>query len=58
MNEKFCDCLLHDLVGDYQAFLSQNNTSRCALDINNKGKTNVGRKENKYNQNNGKMHTI
>lgn len=58
MNENFCDCLLRDLVGDYQAFWLQKNTSRCALDINNRGKTNVGKKEYKYNQNNSEMHNL
>jgi hypothetical protein len=49
---------VHDLIGDYQVFWLQKNTLRCALNINNRGEKNVGKKENKYNQNNSEMHTI
>jgi hypothetical protein len=45
-----CGNLLH-LLSDYQKDCSWKNASKHIIDINNKGKTNVGKRERKENQN-------
>jgi hypothetical protein len=50
-----CGNLLH-LLSDYQKHCSWKNASIHIIDINNKGKTNVGQRERKENQTIGKMH--
>jgi hypothetical protein len=51
-----CGNLLH-LLSDYQKSCSWKNASRHIIDIDNKGKTNVGKRERKSNQTIGKMHS-